>query len=79
MTTKMQTAVGSFKKISWGEVVAICAIILSFGGFTLSRIDRQFDRIDKKFNGIENTLQTIERDNRDFHGRLSHLEGKINQ
>lgn len=67
----------SFKKIVWGEVFAILIVIISIGAWALTRIDRQFDRIDRQFDRIETVLERIERDNRDFHGRLSHLEGNL--
>jgi len=73
-----------FKSLNWGEVITILAIMISVGGWALTRIDRQFDRIDRqfdrieiKFDKIDDTLERIERDNRDFHGRLSNLEGKV--
>jgi hypothetical protein len=76
MTSHIKPRLENFKKISWGEVIAIVTIILTVGSFALTRIDRQFDRIDRQFDRIDATLERIERDNRDFHGRLSHLEGK---
>lgn len=72
MATNIKNTYSSIKKINWGEVVAILAVILSVGGWCLTRIDRQFDR-------IETTLDRIERDNRDFHGRLASLEGKFEE
>ncbi len=66
----------SLRKISWGEVFAIVSVILSVGAWSLTRIDRKFDEFDKKFDHVSSVLERIERDNRDFHGRLSFMEGK---
>ena len=77
MSTAIKQKLDNFKSIQWGEVFAIVAILVSIGAWVLPRIDRQFDGIDRQFDKIEKTLQRIERDNRDFHGRLSHLEGKL--
>lgn len=86
MSTQVKQAYQNVKKINWGEVVAILAVILSIGGWCLTRIDRQFDKIDRQFDKIDDrfskielTLDRIERDNRDFHGRLSKLEGKVEE
>lgn len=42
-------------------------------------IDKQFDRIEKSIDSgldkICNSIDVIARDNRDYHGRLSKLEG----
>jgi hypothetical protein len=66
----------SLRKISWGEVFAIVSVTLSVGAWSLTRIDRKFDEFDKKFDHVSSVLERIERDNRDFHGRLSFMEGK---
>ena len=69
MAVAMKKSFDNFKSIRWGEVFAIVGILLSLGACSLTRVDRKFDK-------LESTLERIERDNRDFHGRLSHLEGK---
>jgi len=77
VTTHLKNRFENFKTLNWGEVFTILAVIISVGAWSLTRIDRQFDHIDLQFKRIDNALERIERDNRDFHGRLSHLEGKV--
>lgn len=70
MTDNAQTKLENFKKISWGNVIVICAIILSFGGFGVHHIDYRFDRIDRQFERVHRKFDSILQENRKQFERI---------
>lgn len=66
---KLPPFVDALKKLHWGDILTIIVIMCSIGAWVLTRVDRNFDKINS-------TLERIERDNRDFHGRMCTLEEK---